>query len=367
MNLQRRNHPGAGLTTAVVLLCGIISGAAMAAGNKEATPQGQRAHVEAVPTPSIPGIPALKEVPRPQAQGAASVMQIPQPADVNTLRSSAKVPAKKAEEPMKLDDVLVLRRDTPYPSKKKVEEVPAPQAAQAEEEAPVLATSKPFAGINFGGLGLFMMALLGAAGFLAYRKKQDEISQAGDLTLEVASTIRVGAKWQVSLIRVPGRVLVVGATERGLELLTELYPEGDEEAMEELLDHAQSATHPTIQHPGTQPVLAEPSRLAEDSPADAFDPLADISPRYGDARSAGTYARQPRRPATTPATPEMKMPTASESPQGHDDAFLDAVLDRLSKARPAVIRHTTKPAPRVDERAALRAQVKQYRRGPTRL
>ena len=362
MNLQRPSHPGAGLTTAVVLLCGIISGAAMAAGNRQAAPQNAVAHVEAVPTPSVPTVPGVNTVPSPEAVTSREVTQV---ANVSTLRSHAEVP-EAADAPMKLDDVLVLRRETTYTPKKEATQPEAPEA-HAADDTPVLATSKPFAGMNFTGLGLFMMALLGGAGLLAYRKKQEDLAQGNDLTLEVASTIRVGAKWQISLIRVPGRILVVGATERGLELLTELYPEGDEEAMEELLDQAQTLPSQAIQHPGNLPVLTKPSRLAEDSPADVFDPLADISPRYDDTRSAGTYARQPRRPSTTPAREPLGSSTSSDAAQGHDDAFLDAVLDRLSKARPAVIRHTTKPAPRVDERAALRAQVKQYRRGPTRL
>ncbi|MGB0588293.1 MAG: flagellar biosynthetic protein FliO [Myxococcota bacterium] len=370
MNLQRRTHPGAGLTTAVVLLCGIVSGAAMAAGNRQAPAAQGTPHVGTVPTPSTPHIPGIPGVSAPMTTGQGAVTRVATPPSVQMLQRQATVPAKPAAQPAPSDDALVLRPETSYERKtaepRQAAAVPAAAEAAAGDAEPSLATGKPFAGLNLSGLGLFMMALLGGAGFLAYRKKQDDIQQAGDLTLEVASTIRIGAKWQVSLVRVPGRILVVGATERGLELLTELYPEGDDEVMDDLLATASAAPAPQVQP--SQPVLSKPSRLPEGQSVDAFDPLADISPRYGnETRSAGTYARQPRRPATTPApttaTPEPTPTTA----QGHDDAFLDAVLDRLSKARPAVVRHTTKPAPRVDERTALRAQVKQYRRGPTRL
>ena len=375
MNLQRPTHPGAGLTTAVVLLCGIVSGAAMAAGNRQAPKAQGSVQVGQVPTPATPTIPGIPGVSAPMTHGPGTATRVAAPASVEMLKRKATVPAAPTQ-PAPVDDALVLRPETPY--ERKAPETPA-AATQALNEVPAvtstepsLASGKPFAGLNLGGLGLFMFALLGGAGFLAYRKKQEDIQQDGDLTLEVASTIRIGAKWQVSLVRVPGRILVVGATERGLELLTELYPEGDEEVMDDLLMTANAA--PTIPVQTPQPVLSKPSRLPEDPSADAFDPLADISPRYGnETRSAGTYSRQPRRASTTsPATAQAAAPmtTAQKTAgagQGHDDAFLDAVLDRLSKARPAVVRHTTKPAPRVDERAALRAQVKQYRRGPTRL
>lgn len=359
MNLRRLNHPGAGLTTAVVLLCGVVSGAAMAAGNRHVIDVPTSTQVAAVETPTLPGIPSVQT---PRAQAVAKVSP---PQSVRALQAEAKVPASAEATSASLDDALVLRPETPYTSKK-AQAQPEPSAQVDAEATPAIASGKPFAGMNPSGLGIFMMLLLGGAGFLAYRKRQDEGAQDGDLTLEVASTIRIGAKWQVSLLRVPGRILVVGATERGLELLTELYPEGDAGGMDELLQDVQPLHAPA---PQTQPVLSAPDRGNEDSPADAFDPLADISPRYGDTRSAGTYNRQPRRPATSPATLSAQVQPRKQSAdaQGHDDAFLDAVLDRLSKARPAVIRHTTKPAPRVDERAALRAQVKQYRRGPTRL
>jgi flagellar biogenesis protein FliO len=373
MNLQRRTHPGAGLTTAVVLLCGIVSGAAMAAGNQRAPAVQGTPQVGVVPTPSIPGIPSVPGIQQPTTQGPGSVTRVATPTSVQMLQRQAAVPVKSVEQPATLDDALVLRPETPYERKTARSEVPAVplEAAQGSEDDPSLGTGNPLAGLNLGGLGLFMFALLGGAGFLAYRKRQDEVQQAGDLILEVASTIRIGAKWQISLVRVPGRILVVGATERGLELLTELYPEGDEEVMDDLLSTVSGA--PNAQLLAPQPTLSRPAGSPEPAPADAFDPLADISPRYDhNAGAPATYARQTRRPAAAPTATQQVQ--ASGPPQadpsalhGHDDAFLDAVLDRLSKARPAVIRHTTKPAPRVDERAALRAQVKQYRRGPTRL
>ena len=189
MNLQRRNHPGAGLTTAVVLLCGVVSGAAMAAGNRHALSDHTGTQVAAVETPSIPGIPGVPRVEAPRAKAPSMVAEVAQPEDVRALRAQTAVPARPAHHESALDDALVLRPETRYVRKGDSEATNAP-ATQDAEAAPAIATGKPFAGMNPSGLGIFMMLLLGGAGFLAYRKRQDEVALAGDLTLEVASTIR---------------------------------------------------------------------------------------------------------------------------------------------------------------------------------
>jgi flagellar biogenesis protein FliO len=355
MNLLRLTHPGAGLTTAVVLLCGIVSGAAMAAGNPGQ--QQPTSALGAVPTPSHPtvaAIPAIPGVPTPHAQALGSATHVPRPQAVQTPPLS---PSEASARPVD-DDALVLRPKSRYDRKMPQQPAEAPAVAEAPQAIPSLVEAKPFGGLNINALGLILFVLLGVAGFLAYRKKHEETASATDLTLEVASTIRVGSRWQVSLVRVPGRMLVVGSTDKGLELLTELYPDADEEAVDELLANASSYQMPTTtQERPTRPEVEPPTQRA---PVDAFDLLADVSPRFDTPPSSGTYGRPARRQAAPTPPPQSSKP-------GHDDAFLDAVLDRLSKARPAVVRHTPSATPQVDERAALRAQIKQYRRGPTRL
>ena len=111
MNLQRLNHPGAGLTTAVVLLCGVVSGAAMAAGNRHAIDVPPPAQVAAVETPSIPGIPGI------QTPRTKSIPGVPQPQGVHSLSTHAEVPVKQVTKTEALDDALVLRPETPYVSK----------------------------------------------------------------------------------------------------------------------------------------------------------------------------------------------------------------------------------------------------------
>lgn len=360
MNLLRRTHPGASLTTGVVLMCGIVSGAALAAGNRPGELRPMTSTLGTIPSPATPtvgGIPGIPAVPNPTVRLPWMRQDVPAPQPV-----AAPTQAAGAEVQI-IEDALVLRPETKYERSTLRPVVPTEPAAVVEEAPLSLASGKPLGGLNMNGLVLFMLAMLGGVGFFTYRKKREQLIANPNLTLEVASTIRVGNRWQVSLVRVPGKILVVGSTDKGLELLTELYTDGDEDAMDDLLA---MASHPEPQPSGrTQaapmPVAATAPATAEGADgADVFDALADVSPRYDAPPSGGVYGRPGRRQAAAPEpTPSAKA--------GHDDVFLDAVLERLQNARPAVIRQATTPTPRVDERAALRAQAKQYRRGPTRL
>lgn len=82
-----------------------------------------------------------------------------------------------------------------------------------------------------GGLlrGLAMMALLGAgvAALWFLRKKGAKGGGKRAPDLELLGSLRVGGRWQVSLVRVPGKTLVLGATDKGLTLLATLG-EGDD-------------------------------------------------------------------------------------------------------------------------------------------
>lgn len=136
-------------------------------------------------------------------------------------------------------------------------------------------------------------------------------------TLEVVCQRRLGGRWQVALMRVQGRLLVVGAGEKGLSLLAELDD------------------------------LTPAPWAADEEEEDAEPPVLELD----------TYRRPAQRPASTPT------PAQPAQRQG-EDVFLDHLMDRLAKAQPAVVRATTRPP---DERAALRQRVQGYRRGPTRL
>ncbi len=271
----------------LVLGCGALCGAATAAASPPTAPR-------AAPAPLVEAAPAPAAAPQ-------GVLPTPQPPPA----------VAPAEEPLVL-------RGTP---------APAPKVTAA----------------SGGGIGLAdlvaVLALLAAAAvvFVQWRKQRSEPTPA-DETLEVVSSARVGGRWQVTLMRVPGRLLVLGATDKGLSLLAEL-------------DHADPHAAPAPA-PGMRPPVAAPvSAPAAPAVAAGRDepPILDLD----------AYRRPPSRdarPAPTPPHPDTLV--------GEDDAFLDHLMARLANAQPAVIRATTQPA---DEREALRRRVQHYRRGPTRI
>jgi flagellar biogenesis protein FliO len=76
-----------------------------------------------------------------------------------------------------------------------------------------------------------VVVLLGA-GLVAWfvvRKRGEGFQLPGGRELQVIGTTRVGGRWLVALVRVPGRTLVVGASEKGLSLLSEIRDEGDDQ------------------------------------------------------------------------------------------------------------------------------------------
>lgn len=83
-------------------------------------------------------------------------------------------------------------------------------------------------GLSLTGLA-FACAVLGLAALLAwwYQKRTVAKRAAGgvDTTIEVLSSTRVAGRFQVSLVRVPGAILVLGVSDKGLTLLTELPPD----------------------------------------------------------------------------------------------------------------------------------------------
>ncbi|MDP6946315.1 MAG: hypothetical protein QF464_19355, partial [Myxococcota bacterium] len=171
MNLLRHTHPGAGFTTAVVLLCGIVSGAAMASGNRAGQqPSSTHAYgtVPAPTTPRIAGIPSIPSVPQPAARAPWMVTDVPAPKAVTVETPSSN--AEASDDSTSLRDALVLRPETRYERPEVERAQQAPPIAPVEEQMLSPATAKPFGGLNVSGLALFMFALLAGAGLLAYRK-----------------------------------------------------------------------------------------------------------------------------------------------------------------------------------------------------
>ena len=112
-----------------------------------------------------------------------------------------------------------------------------------------------------GMLSLIALVLLGLAAFgslfLMKKKKAEEQQRA---MMEVLESIRVGGKWQMSLVRVPGKILVLGVTDKGMQTLTEI-PE--EAAMDARTSIASEQITESVQAPAPQAPVKEP--MAEEN------------------------------------------------------------------------------------------------------
>ncbi|MCB9787826.1 MAG: flagellar biosynthetic protein FliO [Deltaproteobacteria bacterium] len=188
--------------------------------------------------------------------------------------------------------------------------------------------------------GLLVMA---GAGWVFLRDRRGRGGLLRESPLELIASVRLGGRWPVSLVRVPGRLLVVGATDNGIALLTELDDELEDEVVPDVDDE-----------------LVPPRRSARRDTAEFAPPRAGAGERpTAWEEEELTYRRPGRRSAaTTVAQPARRH---AESPA--DDGFLEELLGRLDESRGAVMRAAA-PA---DERAALRQRLQTLRRGPTAL
>jgi flagellar biogenesis protein FliO len=80
---------------------------------------------------------------------------------------------------------------------------------------------------------LLLVAVLLGAGLVAWfvvRRRGTGLGGLGGRDqLQVIGTTRVGGRFLVALVRVPGRTLVVGASDKGLSLLSEIRDAGDDQ------------------------------------------------------------------------------------------------------------------------------------------
>jgi flagellar biogenesis protein FliO len=160
---------------------------------------------------------------------------------------------------------------------------------------------------------LILIVLLVAGGAAIYFMKKGSgprvNAKRSGKQLEILSSVRVAGRWQVALVKVPGKTLVLGATEKGLTLLTTLDVDDD------LDDELAFAAGTGISVP--------PARSAAD---------ADLVPS---------------------APPRTQR--ASSTP--HPDAFLGKLLDELNGA-PLPVRER----PLTPSAEALRQRLERFQR-----
>lgn len=152
-----------------------------------------------------------------------------------------------------------------------------------------------------------LLAAAGAAWLLARQRKGQGGGAAALRGLEVIQTLRLGGRFQVALVRAPGRLLVLGLSDKGVTLLTEL----DEDAL---------------------PAPAAAGQLGQ---------AGQVAERWVDQLAAGVAA--PGALAPSPQLPPGPPPDAGpayarRADGASEEAFLDTLMDRLSSATPAVIR-----------------------------
>ncbi|MGM0578365.1 MAG: flagellar biosynthetic protein FliO [Myxococcota bacterium] len=368
MRNPRRIAATPSVTFWIVLASGMVCGAAVAATpdrgvepvpevaapeTEVAAPETDIPEVPEAPPTGIEDIPAVPAAPEPEA----APREEPRTArDVR--REERGAPAAPAGRQQRAEAEPGTREAKPgtreaepgtreaKPAAKGTERVPAPQPLVLRD-GPVDEASPREEGEPKQGFATLvaMVALLVAAGavFVHLRSRKGSGGEDDAERLEVLSSVRLAGKWPVSLVRVPGRVLVVGATDKGVTLLAELEPDG----------RTPVAEAPPAPEEDDVPFFDLASRL------DAED---DVPPTYRRPRRSSPATRAyAERPATRPSTRGRRQVQEEEK----DEAFLDHLLDRLADAKPAVIRQAS-PEPE-DERDALRQRVKTWRRGPTRL
>lgn len=101
----------------------------------------------------------------------------------------------------------------------------APATVVAGQGSPAEpAVNAPVAGSG-GFLRIVLMMTFLVVGLVAWyltRRRQQGKSGGATKALSLIGTVKIAGRWQVALVKVPGKTLVLGATDKGLSLLSEL-------------------------------------------------------------------------------------------------------------------------------------------------
>ena len=163
------------------------------------------------------------------------------------------------EEP---SETALVPEDQPTPAASAaLEALARGDVAESESPEPELATAVPLGKKSTGGerglLSWLALGLLAIGSFVTLfllKNKKKRTPEEEAMTMAVLQTIRVGAKHQISMIRVPGATLVVGLTEKGIQTLAEPPELAREEST--------ASIHSTLQAVASNDSLS--SRVEED-------------------------------------------------------------------------------------------------------
>ena len=167
---------------------------------------------------------------------AGGMLALDQPANAKNTKKEGAVAAKAAIEP-------AAETATPAASEPAPPVVTTTQSTENTEAAaqPIAAAPAPKQSDNkivysdsprenrSAGLGmknllalLLLASVAGGAMYYAKRKQKATGPLKQSRTMSLVDTLRLGGRYSISLVHVPGRLLVIGSTEKGMNLLTEM-------------------------------------------------------------------------------------------------------------------------------------------------
>jgi len=192
--------------------------------------------------------------------------------------------------------------------------VEASEASKAVEAADPIAANGP----RFTLLLMLVFGILGVGAIVVhFLKKGRGTTGALGPRLELVDSLRIAGKWHISLVRAPGRLLVIGASDGEVSLLADLDEDED------------------------------PATILADTMVDlpAARPQTAVKPPVT-AASIEEHAR-------------------GESPTAEEDPFFDALLTKMNARQPAFAGSSQLTAPAAidaptDEMAAIRARIAAY-------
>jgi flagellar biogenesis protein FliO len=169
-------------------------------------------------------------------------------------------------------------------------------AALAEAPAQLTAAPASASGDSVESIVMILAVMMGGIFALAQlRKKRATQPPSDGPELRLIGHVRVAGRWQVALVRVPGRTLVLGSSDKGLTLLATLADEvHTADTAQACADHA------------TGSALAAPAQAAAEEAAEEaqepFDRFLDRLTRRTPARTANAPSASRREhPDTLPA------------------------------------------------------------------
>jgi flagellar biogenesis protein FliO len=284
-----------------VLGAGVLAGAAAASGHATSPPGVNNPRTNAGMASDAPDA-TLHD--RPAAATPASLVD----AGVAPSSSMHQEPAQKALSTPAGEALVFL--DSPKGQSS------APEASAHDAVQPPTNN-----GSRYALLILLVMGLLGAAAVVGHFLKKGRASKSSmGPSLELVDSLRIAGKWHVSLVRAPGRLLVIGASEGEVSLLADLDEQEDVSSVltDTLVDLPAAAQVP-------RPILAAAPEAETRPVQPAFQDAANAEDPFFDALLERMNARQPIfNPAVSiPAEPTPAVASAIESP-GHEMAAIRA-------------------------------------------